>query len=72
MGKSSNSEISQELISLGSGNIEKCAGICSGKREHKMLVSAALLQCHSQGSICNIILLPGEPFAVSLDICIYK
>jgi hypothetical protein len=47
-GKSHSSEISQELILLGSGNIAKCTGICVGKRERRMLVSAASLRCHSQ------------------------
>jgi hypothetical protein len=36
------------LITLGGGNISKCAGICSGKWEQRILVSSSSLQCQSQ------------------------
>ncbi len=41
-------KISHELITLGSGNISKCAGICLGKLEWRILVSLSLLRCQSQ------------------------
>jgi hypothetical protein len=43
MGKSHRSEISQELILLGSGNIAKFTGIYLGKRKRKTLVSVGSL-----------------------------
>ncbi len=47
-GKRCRSKISQELISLGRGDISKCFGICCGKWRQRIEVSLLSSRCQSQ------------------------
>ena len=47
-GNCCSSDVSQELISLGSGDISKCVGVWFGKWWWSKKVSSSLVRCHSR------------------------